>query len=241
MADLHIAGTPCVDFSLRGDRGAEEGPTMSVFGAWIAQRIQLQETYILQENVPQFQPSLIADFINDVYDIDSTIIDAQALGWPIARTRRYTLCRHKVKSLPFRSPMSIFTCMFHKAAQIAENHDHQEPPWSCFFIGTQDELSEECDWARARPSVQADNHDPRMGIFWHCLSTREQEVLDIYKREYPGVAYSLNQSPSFSSTHSTFGCLHTLIRNLGLIWFFGPNELLCFMFVRLLDFSDIDY
>ena len=50
-AELHVAGTPCVDFSSQGARRMLRGPSLIPLLAWAAQRLQHMEPAILHENV----------------------------------------------------------------------------------------------------------------------------------------------------------------------------------------------
>ena len=51
-AHLHVAGTPCTDWSQRGLMQKAEGCTWKAFLAWIARRWDYQEACLIQENVP---------------------------------------------------------------------------------------------------------------------------------------------------------------------------------------------
>ena len=165
------------------------------------------------------------------FGIDS--VDSAFFGWPVNRRRRYTLLRHKLKSLPFRSPFSIFSKMFCRAPlepdEDFENGGTVAPVWSCFMVATLDELRDELRWAGQRPASVASEQstnpselDPLCGESYHlCLTTCEQRFLAEYERRFPNCAYSLNQNPEFGATHSTRKHLHCLIKNLGLIWMLG--------------------
>ena len=223
-ADLHIAGTACVDYSLRGEQARDEGPSAPHTMCWLCQRATIQEAYFLHENVEQFNPSLLIDALGKWYDVDSTVVDCAEYAWPIARRRRYSIGRHKAKSLPFRHPANIFSCMFRRADLV--QHSPDEPTWSCFFAATPEEIRDEMLWASRRPSSNFQEgthcyniHDPDM--FLACLNDGEQGFLQKYLNNhnlFPGIAFSLNQDPSFGATHSTTTQLHTLIRNMGIIW-----------------------
>ena len=106
-SDLHIAGSPCVDYSPRGARGAENGHAYSCFLIWVAKRILLQEAIIIHENVREFQPGTLLAFLGQLYHVESTLLNPQNQGWPIARCRRYTILRHRYKTRCFRSPWKL--------------------------------------------------------------------------------------------------------------------------------------
>ncbi len=229
-AVIHVAGTSCVDYSARGQQAGLEGGTLPAFLAWMLLRAAIQETYILHENVSGFCVNTLAKPLERWYDVESQILDAYAFGWPVSRKRRYTLLRHKLKSLPFRSPLTIFTKMF--CRNLATDHDDElengcEPAWSCFMVATLDELQDEIKWASERPMSSAmldlDSERPHLsplsGYSYHvCLTECEQGFLDKYEKQFPNCAYSLNQNPDFGATHSSHRQLHCLIKNLGLLW-----------------------
>eukprot|EP00959_Pyramimonas_sp_CCMP1952_P433774 9083439-Pyramimonas_sp.AAC.1 len=59
-ADIHIAGTPCPDWSpQQNQRLGEHGPTSLAYYAWCATRRLIQEPGILHENVPEFPVSCL--------------------------------------------------------------------------------------------------------------------------------------------------------------------------------------
>eukprot|EP00438_Fugacium_kawagutii_P029199 Skav203080 [mRNA] locus=scaffold2182:149729:151098:+ [translate_table: standard] len=224
-ADLHIAGTSCVDYSVRGDRAADEGPTLPHTMCWLCMRAMLQEAYLLHENVELFNPELLLACLGAWYDLESFVIDCSELGWPVARKRRFSILRHKVKSLPFRHPSNIFMPMFKKAGLIT--HDPDEPTWSCFFAAALKEIHDEMVWASGRPSSLCQEEmldlldvlNPE--TIRSCLNKGEESFLKQYldlHDQHPGLAFSLNQDPSYGPTHSTTTQMHTIIRNMGIIW-----------------------
>ena len=231
-ADIHIAGTPCVDFSSRGTQEGEEGSAQVCFMCWLLHRAAVQEAYIIHENVPGFQVEGLSRALGRWYDVDSALVCPSWFGWPITRKRRYTVLRHKVKSLPFRSPWSVFTKMFFRSPMDpiplpphADGADSDpDPPWACFMVASAEELSEELEWASTRPSSKAcvqpkDMLRPYSGLsFYACLTEEEEKYLREYELRFPGCAYSLNQSPSFGATHSSKTHLQCLIKNLGILW-----------------------
>ena len=228
-ADCHIGGTPCVDYSPRGALGGEEGVALICFLAWLMHRAAIQEAYIIHENVPGFLVETLSRALSKWYDVETTVMDAAALGWPISRKRRYTVLRHKMKSLPFRSPLTVFTRMFLRAQHQNELDDEPEQPtWSCFMVATLAELQDELHWASQRPMSQAalddslhqdEDLNPLSGHSYHMTLTQcEHDFLDIYEKRFPNCAYSLNQNPDFGATHSSATHLQCLIKNLGILW-----------------------
>ena len=230
-SDLHVGGTPCVDYSLRGTQGGLERAAATYFITWILMRAMLQETYVLHENVPAFDVEILLDALGSWYEIESIVIDASQFGWPMNRKRRYTVLRHRVKSLPFRSPLTIFTQMFFRSPLVEDDEcmDRQDtsqswPKWSCFLVATLEELKDDIQWASSRPLSQAKelaniDLDPLSSHTFHtCLTEKEEEYLKKYSERFPGLAYSLNQDPEFGPTRSSRQSLQCLIKNMGILW-----------------------
>jgi site-specific DNA-cytosine methylase len=92
---LHVAGTPCVDYSNIGKRSGILGGGMLPFLAWVGQRRRLQEAAILRENVQQFAQELLEKFLGDLYVIQSSVFKSAVLGRACDRERRLTWMLHK--------------------------------------------------------------------------------------------------------------------------------------------------
>lgn len=102
-AKLHVAGTPCTDYSLKGDQLGQAGKTWILFLCWVAQRLFLQEDVIIQENVPQFPVEVLHRFLGHIYHIETAVISPFDYGWGVQRHRRWTVCRHRYKTKHFLS------------------------------------------------------------------------------------------------------------------------------------------
>ena len=96
--DAHVAGTPCVDFSSRGNRQGLTGKSCAALLAWMGQRLRIQETFVIQENVTSFPTDVLQRVLGKVYFIDVVLLDPNSFGWPIARKRKFTLLRHRLKT-----------------------------------------------------------------------------------------------------------------------------------------------
>ena len=103
-AKLHIAGTPCVDYSAFGSHAGDAGPTSQHFAAWAALRLLLEDLVIIHENVPSFSAEVLKDIFGAKYVIETIILDPQQLGWPVVRKRRYTVLWSR---LGFSQPASV--------------------------------------------------------------------------------------------------------------------------------------
>ena len=138
-ADVHIAGTPCVDYSSRGSKRGSQGKSTGPLFAWICQRLLLQEPYVVQENVTGFSTDLLADTMGHCCHIECATLDPAEYGWPIIRKRKYTVMRHKIKTGPMASPLNVFNTLFTRPAG-QEDTQHDRPGWDIFLIGGPREL-----------------------------------------------------------------------------------------------------
>lgn len=85
---LHIAGTPCIDYSGMGDMEGADGPTIVFFLTWAGIRRIIQEPVLLHECVPEFAEWLLLDEL-PMYYVDKVVLSPSDLGWPITRNRSW--------------------------------------------------------------------------------------------------------------------------------------------------------
>ena len=255
---LHIAGTPCVDYSSRGTLDKAEGKTHQHLYAWAGMRATLAEPVVVQENVENFSTAELQKLLGHLYHLDTSdaaLLSPDQYGWPIARCRKWTILRHRYKTMAWAGPWSIFSKIFqcdmwfYKYEEFAESL----PAWDLFFCGSLDEMFDELVWASARPDSkatsegcrfktleefrQAYHEDPAkvQEAFYRALTSSEETFLLEYQQRKPGQAYSLNQNPEVSATTSNARNLHTLIKNTTLVWWLG---FICFLLVvRCLIYS----
>ena len=149
-ASLHVAGTPCVDYSSSGKRSGILGGTLLPFLAWVGQHRTLQEPAILHENVQQFAPELLDKFLGDMCIIQSCVFNAAVLGHACDRERRLTWMLHKghvnvspQNNWPESLPFFVRTCTF---------------TWEAYCVSTAEEREEEIRWA-ARWDDQQGEYD----------------------------------------------------------------------------------
>ena len=234
-ADLHIAGTPCTDFSARGHQLGLEGPTTGLLFCWLILRILLQDKYVLQENVVSFVTDVIAAVLGRLYFIDQIVLDAKCLGWPVSRKRKYTLLRHRYKTGTMAQPLNVFSKLF-----LQDPVDVQ-PAWQIFFVAGPRELREELLWAAQRPSstwndspesgllvpamcLERDgsevnnSYDGEHGIFWQVLTDSERSKLRQFQKLAPGQIFQLNQDPDVTAPCSSNSHMFTIIKNAGVLW-----------------------
>ena len=208
-------------------------------------RLKFQEPYILQENVPQFDTSILQEVLGHLYFIDCAMCDPSAFGWPIARPRKYTILRHRVKAYLMKQPFSVFVKMMQSHMPSIEPSDPSLPKWDIFFVAGKNELMEELSWASQRPTSEwhqyhdSSTFDPSSvdvydmtpsGPYWQALCSSEREHAEAYAQQYLGMAWSLNQNPKVTATRSTHSCFHTLIKNSGIIWWLGLTSIFDFEF-----------
>ena len=247
-ADLHVAGTPCIDFSPRGQKKGLCGPTTGHLFCWLALRLLLEDAYVIQENVPAFATHVLAAVLGHMYHVDTALLDPFELGWPIVRKRRYTVLRHKTKTGAMTQPLHQWSRLFIRQ-YIPEDNGVDGvgvPDWDVFLVAGPVELREELLWAAGRSQSQwqwndtqetqetqdDENHgngntqparlnplDPTpLGPFWRALNKGEQEHLELYRTLSQGQVFQLNQDPDFGANISTARHLRTLIKNSGILW-----------------------
>ena len=105
----------------------------------------------------------------------------------------------------------------------------------------QEEMNEDLKWSQSRPAVvrareraaavqPVDPSEPDANTaiqkddavknpYEAALTDFERKSLRAYRQNWPGMAYSLTQNGATGyAMHSSADCMHTLIRNLGLVW-----------------------
>ena len=135
-ARIHIAGTPCTDFSKMGQQKEVSGGTTLHLLVWIGMRLKLQESVIIQENVVAFDTGFMAGFLGSLYYLDVAVENSLDFGFPVRRERKWTIMRHKVKTLSQRHPLNVFTRMFYRVARCN---------WNAFLRSTPEEIQAELD------------------------------------------------------------------------------------------------
>ena len=210
-ARLHIAGTPCTDWSSMGAKAGAQGATMLHFMCWLGMRRLIQEACIVQENVVRFAVSFITDNIGDLYFVDVTTENASDYGVPCTRERKFTVLRHKLKTMPWRSPLTVFTRIFYR--QCTTN-------FNVFFFANASELKEDMGWAGARrksiatqDGIDVESLDVEDASAWRSVLTHEEtKFLDRYLVKWPNRVYYLNQNPAVTAMKSAETRLNTMIK-----------------------------
>lgn len=193
---------------------------------------------VLHENVTQFEEAQLHKYLGHIYHVDSCCLNPSDFGFPVERNRKWTQLRHKLKTKAWKTPWNIFASIFRCKPLMGFSFPDDRPPWDVWFCASSEDLWKEFLWASNRPESRAKGLDKKWTTFGdfekdlqnpsktneireefsRCLTTVESGFLSSYRCERPGVCYSLNQNPEHSLTDSTYGTLHTVIRNAGIIW-----------------------
>ena len=200
-------------------------------------RLLLQEEVVVQENVEMFDTSVLEDLLGGVYHVDIALLSPVDFGFPIARPRKYTVCRHKFKTKAWKSPFNIFSGMF-QADMLFGKFEVTDPvpAWHVYFCAEPADLLAELQWACSRQqSGSYESGCPFKTVedlkealerrpsdvkeaFLNALNPMETLHLHEYRSRCPQRAYSLNQNPEVSMTTSGWDRLQCLIKNTGLLW-----------------------
>ena len=240
--DIHLGGTPCTDFSARGTRDEMQGQTTWALMAWIAMRRDIQEPYWAQENVCEFPVSFLQEQLQDLYEVQSVVVDPATLGWPVTRRRQYVVGRHRQKTVPWNMRLDAFVSHFTHPPKC--DTSGVVPPWDIFFVASDHELRDELNWAGSRPtSAAADAHNDSQSafeqelerqfdleddnVFSNCLTYNEHRYKEKYESMSRNRCYSLSQNPQFGPNVCSWDHLNTILKNAGIIWSDYHNRWLC--------------
>ena len=191
---LHIAGTPCKDFSTQNNSWPGlGGKTTRHLLIWVALMRLVLPLVIICENVPSFPLRILVKYL-PMYAIDTVVLSNLGFGHCIERRRRYTTLHLRSEVRLVRELACIEPC-------LGRDRDTQSHTWSQYLVAQDGELAQELGWASARfpgaaPSTmsgddafyKALNHwekTPRQGqsqSSWTVLHTyarcRQAEVLE---------------------------------------------------------------
>ena len=197
-SDIHIAGSPCTDFSMKGLRCGEHGPQMYAFLAWVILRLYLKDKIIVHENVVQMGIALLEELLGHMYIVWRIVICPTSLGWQAKRDRQYcVLVRKDLFSMNMQA--TVDSGFLHKALLPEEfcNRFREllwhifgktaDWKWSELFFSTPDIIENELEWARSRKSVKErasladDKFGDRVGTAAAALHINERRRLEAYK------------------------------------------------------------
>ena len=208
---LHVAGSPCTDFSNLGKKQETEGKTTCDTSAWVGTVRQLEHVVVQLENVvSDALLQMIYGLLSDLYHCDKTVESPEFMGFPVRRVRMFIIFRHRYKMLAAAVPMANFTRRFHKVVMFT---------WHSYMVENELERKSELEWAFTRPSKKACQS---VDDVWEALTIYKQDTVKVYREQvadHEQCAFSLNQNPAcFRGRSSTSRILHTVVKNFGLVW-----------------------
>ena len=215
-SDGHVQGSPCTDFSARGNRLETAGPTICYWLAWTALMLLVRPVWMLCENVEQFPVQIVHDMFQHLYDVSSVVLCGTNFGKPVRRRRRYTLLVLRSRATLSR-PLSSVTD-FHRP----RSPDHTWHNYKCAVRGEQ---LAELRWAYGRKTNTAVTKLDTVSEFtrehWHnALLPAEQERLRNYLsgHDCSKSVISVGQDPLVSPTYSGAQVLHCITRSCHIMW-----------------------
>jgi hypothetical protein len=137
----HEAGSTCVDWSVQGSGGREEGPTMEHTMAWIGLIRLLQPATWAHENVKGFPAYILKDNLSDLYEISEALCASQEFGWPDMRERVIRCGRHRMKAPTESMPWAEVSELFHRSCEVT---------WQDLFCSTPCDIADDLAWAILR-------------------------------------------------------------------------------------------
>ena len=186
-SSLHIAGTPCKDFSTQNNgRPGLGGKTTKHLFIWMALMKLLLPTIIVCENVVGFPPQLLRTFL-PMYDLKTAVLNHFHFGHCIQRIRRYT-------TLHLRTAVTLVRelCPIKEVLGRVRSPSHV---WPQYLVASDAEMRQEFRWANSRLSKRC--AEPRSGAlpYSDVLNHWERAHLDAARGKAPGMAMTLSQDP----------------------------------------------
>ena len=152
--DLDVTGTPCQDFAPNGNRQGRHGPQWRVFMAWVTMILGMALPIVLHENVPQFPPALLHEFLGHIYIIYTMVVDCEHIGFRvISRKRRYSILYHRHKVTVTANPVDVYWHLARTLRPAIETTAFAIP--DCFLADSMEIESEIRDLCAARRVVLA--------------------------------------------------------------------------------------
>ena len=213
-------------------------PTM----AWVAQRRALEEPIVVHENVKQYPVAFLEYFLGDKYLVHTCLLNAKDLGWPVTRVRRITLLLHKSKIRTILRPWPDIAsaccrreCMTTwRGFLCSSNQEFQEElRWAQNRAGSLFRLDTLLDAPQLRMEPGKPEEETaakrklaaELDVYWNksaftkALTFFELQNLKNYVVLYPGErVYSLGQDALTHKQMSSGTHLHTLIKNVGMLF-----------------------
>jgi len=152
QSDLHVAGSHCTDHSTMGLREMDFGTKRIFLYIWARQRLDLDDFFIIHENVVTFGTLVLMDLLGSKYVLIARIVlCATLLGWATKRKRQFCILKHKgliaLEQIPACLEPSlevIIQIVFYRDCcfTVAE-----------YMIATTAELAADFAWAMSRKKV----------------------------------------------------------------------------------------
>jgi hypothetical protein len=229
-SDLHIAGTPCVDFSsMNASRKLSRGPKMKLYWVWIKMRRTYLERVWVHENVPSFGTACLEADLGDLYFMFRIVLCPTMLGWATRRKRQFTLGVRKdvpvsIPKMPSGIPGGLENIYDFLFANFFRNCNFDVRHYR---VATQLEVAAERCWAASRSEVLTFRHadadpyrDDAVGSMCAALNPSERKRLHNYFQANPSSHVDLAQEQGSRGDHS--GSLHgpmmCLTRGIGLVY-----------------------
>ena len=95
IIDLLVAGSACTDFSSYGSNQNQAGPTIPFLLLLMRLVLEYEPEVFVFENVVPFPMALLEDALHCKYVLEEVFLfpDFSGCGFPIARQRKYIICR----------------------------------------------------------------------------------------------------------------------------------------------------
>eukprot|EP00435_Cladocopium_sp_Y103_P030918 s722_g7.t1 len=231
MAFVHTAGTSCIAYAPNGNMKGVRDVSILPFLAWIGLRIKLQEPILLHENSKRFPVSIMQRLLGHIYHIDDTDVDALVYGGVVRRERKLTRFVHREKAFYVcKAKFADFNARFYRESlmhwreyywqHLMDNPDAKEF-LKCLVRAARERAAADQPAEPAEPDANAaiQKAEEIKNPYEAALTDFERKSLQAYRQNWPGMAYSLTQNGATGfAMHSSPDCMHTLIRNLGLVW-----------------------
>ena len=107
LGDVHVAGSPCVDFSPFGRRRGCTGPSMILFMLWSAMIKTCLPCCVFYENVVQFPVQVLIHVLGHLYCVSTILVDAATWMGAVRRKRRHAVLTRRGHA-HLRRPLSEF-------------------------------------------------------------------------------------------------------------------------------------
>jgi site-specific DNA-cytosine methylase len=141
MGKHHEAGPPCIDWSVQGLAGRENGPTMEYTMAWIGLVRLLQPATFAHENVKGFPSYILEDMLQDLYVIGEAFCASNEFGWPDMRERVIRCGRHRIKAPEETTSWDDFSKVLHHSCELN---------WHDLFCASPCDIKEDLLWVQLR-------------------------------------------------------------------------------------------